>query len=80
MKISQMEDCCMLNGTAILKERRKKNITQIELAEEVGTAQYVICDMESGVTKHKTSVSLLCRIAKFFEKPIEFFLKDTTTK
>jgi len=57
-------------------ERAIKNITQGELAEQVGVSRQTINSMESN--KYVPSTILALKIARVFDKPLEqvFMLED----
>ena len=55
--------------------RKRAGLTQVELAEKVGTAQSVIARLESGNDSRTPSLSLLSRIASYCHASLEFGFK-----
>lgn len=56
-----------------LRELRvEKNLTQKQLANELGATNQNICDWESG--KSETSFEMLCKIADFFGVSTDYLL------
>lgn len=58
-------------------ERAIKNITQADLAEQIGVSRQTINTIESN--KYVPSTVLVLKIARVFEKPVEeiFILEDS---
>lgn len=48
-----MHDICNLFGAALSRARRELGLTQIELAEKLGTTDRSISDLERGKTNPK---------------------------
>lgn len=65
-----------LDSVLIIKERNKRNISQKELAKNIGVVPSTIFKIESGFTKNP-QMKIIANIAKFFDVPIEFFIKST---
>jgi DNA-binding XRE family transcriptional regulator len=59
---------------SLIELRKKNNITQVELAERVGTKQPVISRVETGTVK--PSISLLERIAYALGANLEVRFRD----
>jgi len=61
--------------TRIQELRKKRKVTQEELAEAVGVTRQTVISLENG--RYNASLQLAHRIAKFFEMQIEdVFLFD----
>ena len=60
-------------GTNIKNARLKKKMTQLQLAEQVGTYQPSIAKLEAG--KNLPSLQFLSKIAKALDKRIEVKLR-----
>ena len=62
-------------GKRIRYARKKKGLTQLELATLVSTTQQTICDYEVGkVGKNRPDVHLLSRIAENLDVPFLWLL------
>jgi putative transcriptional regulator len=55
--------------------RRKRNLSQADLAEDLGVSRQTIIAIESG--RYSPSLPLAFRIAKFFEVPVETMFDPT---
>jgi putative transcriptional regulator len=62
---------------SIKVERAKKNITQEDLAQEIGVSRQTIISIESG--KYIPSTVLALKIAKYFKVPLEDLFGLETT-
>lgn len=60
---------------AVKSARTRAGLTQVELAEKVGTSQSVIARLESGNDTRTPSLSLLARIASSCHASFEFSFK-----
>lgn len=59
-------------GTQLIKLRKRKNLTQIELAEIVGVKQYVISAWENDRTE--PNISQLSKLGDLFEVSIDYLI------
>lgn len=57
----------------VQKYRLKKDITQIDLAKNLGVTRQTIIAIEKG--NYTPSVSLALKIAKYFKQPVEKLFK-----
>ena len=55
-----MHDICNLFGAALNRARHELGLTQIELAEKLGTTDRSISDLERGKTNPKLDTVYLC--------------------
>lgn len=65
-----MEDCCSFDHEKVRELRKEKNLSQIELANKIGTYQHVISKIEARITK-SPSYWMVCKISQFFKIPVE---------
>jgi transcriptional regulator with XRE-family HTH domain len=65
----------MDTGTKIRKLREEKNLSQNELALQLGISQTKLHNIESGHTL-KIDHLLMHKICIFFKKDIDYFLED----
>lgn len=61
-------------GFNIKIERMKLKMSQEKLAEHLGLSSVYLSNLESG--KHSISLINALKLSSFFNKPIEYFLKD----
>ena len=62
-----------LIGKKIREARTIKNLTQVELAKELGVSTGYICQIENG--EKCFNLSRLEAVAKIFNKPVTYFLE-----
>ncbi|KKQ97292.1 MAG: Transcriptional regulator, XRE family [Candidatus Woesebacteria bacterium GW2011_GWB1_39_12] len=62
LKVAELLEPEFILADSLIKARKKKNLTQIQLARRVGTKQPVISKLETA--NSKPSISLLKRIAQ----------------
>lgn len=68
-----------MNMPERLKDLRSKhNLTQKELAAEIGVALSVIGDIESG--RRPPSKKTALKLSRYFQTPIEIWLNESETK
>lgn len=65
----------LVDGRMIKSLREEEGLTTFELATKVFTSQAMISQVENGIKK--PSVELLKRIADYFGRDINYFLKDS---
>tara|TARA_R110000868_G_C10625294_1_gene742667 strand:- start:340 stop:645 length:306 start_codon:yes stop_codon:yes gene_type:complete len=61
-------------GQKIQSRRKEMDVTQVELAKNVGVTKQRICAME--MTARRPSADLLGRVADALDTSIEYFLHD----
>lgn len=66
----------MTTGERIKEQRKKRDITQVELAEAIGCSPQVVSNIERGYSG--CSSVLAARIAEVFGIPADDLLKDST--
>ena len=65
-------------GTKIRKLREAKNLSQNDLALELGISQTTLHNIEIGVPQ-KISFLLMDKISQIFDKDLDYFLEDNST-
>ncbi len=69
-----MENCCEIDFDKIKQFRIAREISQSEMAFEMGIWQSEVAKIENGTRKNMTFYSL-CRFATYFRMPVEYFIR-----
>ena len=64
-----------MEKTRIKELRKKKNITQLKLAMDLGTNQNTISRYETG--EYEADYDMLKRLADYFNVSIDYLLRET---
>lgn len=69
--------CIMKIGNKIRALREARNLKQKELAEKINVSATALTFIEKGI--RQPSKEMVLRLAKFFNKPTDYFLFEETT-
>lgn len=64
-----------MNGTLIRQTRKAKRLTQQQLAEQAGTVQSVVAELETG-TRNSASIATVKNLAAVLELTVDALLSE----